>query len=59
MTHRNHGIRPVYEPPPLRAPLWLRILSTALGAAMLGAVIASAFLVAHALHALHALAGAL
>jgi hypothetical protein len=55
MVKRNYGIRPLYEPPPLRAPLWLKILSTALGAAMLGAVIASAFLVAHALHALASL----
>jgi hypothetical protein len=50
--HRNFGLRPLYEPPPLRAPLWLRILSTALGAVMLLAFIASAFIAAHALHAL-------
>ena len=50
--HRNYGIRQVYEPPPLRTPLWLRILSTALGAVMLLALIASAFIAAHALHAL-------
>jgi len=52
MVKRNFGLRPLYEPPPLRAPLWLRILSTALGAVMLLALIASAFIAAHALHAL-------
>ena len=49
---RNFGIRPLYEPPPPRAPLWLRLLSTALGAVALLGVIASAFALAHILHAL-------
>ena len=49
--HRNFGIRPLYEPPPLRAPRWLRLLSTALGAVALLGVIAAAFTLAHVLHA--------
>jgi hypothetical protein len=48
---RNYGIRPVYEPPPERAPLWRTMLNLMIGAAALLTVIGTAFLVAHLLHA--------
>ena len=55
MTPRNYGLRtdnrPVYEPPPLRPSVALRVAALVFGGIVFAALIASAFLVAHVLHA--------
>ena len=55
MTQRNYGLRPdnrrAYEPPPLRPSVVLRVAAVLFGGILFAALIASAFLVAHVLHA--------
>ena len=55
MTQRNYGLRPdnrpTYEPPPLRPSVALRVAALVFGGVVFAALIASAFLVAHVLHA--------
>jgi len=55
MTPRNYGLRPdnrrAYEPPPLRPSVVLRVAAVLFGGILFAALIASAFLVAHVLHA--------
>jgi hypothetical protein len=55
MNQRNYGLkpdnRPTYEPPPLRPSVVLRVAALVFGVVLLAALIASAFLVAHVLHA--------
>jgi hypothetical protein len=58
MVQRNYGLRhdnrPTYEPPPLRPSVALRVAAVLFGGVVFAALIASAFLVAHVLHVLHA-----
>ena len=55
MTPRNYGLKPdnrrTYEPPPLRPSVALRVAAVLFGGILFAALIASAFLVAHVLHA--------
>lgn len=55
MNQRNYGLRSdnrrVYEPPPLRPSVVLRVAAVLFGGILFAALIASAFLVAHVLHA--------
>ncbi len=55
MNQRNYGLRPdnrpTYEPPPLRSSVALRVAALVFGGILFAALIASAFLVAHVLHA--------
>ena len=55
MNQRNYGLRPdnrpTYEPPPLRPSVALRVAALVFGGVVFAALIASAFLVAHLLHA--------
>ena len=55
MTPRNYGLRPdnrrTYEPAPLRPSVALRVAALVFGGVVFAALIASAFLVAHVLHA--------
>ena len=55
MNQRNYGLRPdnrrTYEPLPLRPSVALRVAAVLFGGILFAALIASAFLVAHVLHA--------
>ena len=55
MNQRNYGLRPdnrpTYEPPPRRPSVALRVAALVFGGVVFAALIASAFLVAHLLHA--------
>jgi len=56
MSPRNYGLRPdnrpVYEPPPLRSSVALRVAALVFGVVLLAALIASAFAVAFMAHEL-------
>ena len=55
MNQRNYGLKPdnrrAYEPPPYRPNVALRAAAVLFGGILFAALIASAFLVAHVLHA--------
>jgi len=55
MTPRNYGLkpdnRPVYEPPPPRLSVALRVAALVFGGVVFAALIASAYALAYLLHA--------